>query len=1258
MLSSKYFIVVTTLSFIGAIQAHSFCVSSQGINDEACVIGDQSCCCKSLQFLIQNLTSLGNTSNVLINIQDSTSVDGIIYIHNFKNLTIQGGQKVKISCIGSPFDTGVSFENVSRLVLVSLVIERCGMRQMSAIRALDEDEINQQIWCAVYIINSEDIMVDNVTITNSKGTGIVVYDTSGNVTFTGSTFKNNKISERSEISGGGGLMVDFTYCYFDNIANCTKEMQNTSYVIQDCDFIENAAIEHNPNSSSFVYQNNGGYQGFGRGGGLSFNMRGITYGNRVHIKGCNFISNTASTWGGGVYLSLRDNPTENIITFEDCQYTQNKCTNFGGGGLKVSLLSYEGKIDSNNITFRNCNFTSNSAMLNGGGVSIVATRQNKLKNIDKQLKNALEFHTCVWYRNKARLGSAVDISPAVWDVLGTGILPSPKFTQCSFKENYVTVSSSMIHTGIIQETMGVGTLFISNFGVDFSSSMDFISNSGTPIYLQSGNLKLDPGTELKLIGNKGAEGGAIAMYAFSVIFLTRNNNILFENNEARIRGGAIHAVSMDKHERYSSKSCFFQTGERNMKTTHENIIIFKGNKAQSNEGNSIYASSLQPCLNSCSKIFETDGYFECIAHTEGLNKSDITTRYYKFTANGSLHNLVPGKFYKVPIQAYDELGKTKPGLYEASLKNMSIITLDEKVMLYASSTKFRVHANETLANDVLHLTNEDTRLSIDITVIECPPGHITNMFNVCVCGTTYFKGIWKCDRTKKVVSIINGYWIGSCGKRKQCTGHCPVGYCTTSITTKLVNTRIQDTSKLLCINNREGKLCGNCIANYSVYYHSTQYKCGKEVYCKYGIIFYLLSEIVPLTIVFIVIIMLNISFTNGAINGFILYAQIFDSLIINFYAIGDLPSYIDPLTKAYKAIYTTSNMNYFSIDQLSFCLWQGATTLDIIAWKYFTIVYGFCLILVTVFLLNTTTCKKLCICWRPHNLKNAVIHGLTAFLVMCYSQCARVSFILLTTTTLTGYKLGTIKTVVLFSGENEAFDGIHSKYAIPALLFITVIVLLPPLILFLYPLSFKLLALCHLSELKVVNFISNKIPMQLFDSFQSCYEDKFRFFSGLYFFYRIVPLILYAANTDMILFYFCVEVFLIMALALNATLQPYKNKWHNVTDSLIFTNLAIINAISLYNYQIINEGKDNLKTVTTAVTITTTIQLILIYLPLLYIVVCFFWLSIRWLRKKLRERKISKLDYSKDILLDSTYLPPLRDEMSAYSEHNHEFHMM
>jgi hypothetical protein len=118
-------------------------------------------------------------------------------------------------------------------------------------------------------------------------------------------------------------------------------------------------------------------------------------------------------------------------------------------------------------------------------------------------------------------------------------------------------------------------------------------------------------------------------------------------------------------------------------------------------------------------------------------------------------------------------------------------------------------------------------------------------------------------------------------------------------------------------------------------------------------------------------------------------------------------------------------------------------------------------------------------------------------------------------------------------------------------------------------------------------------------------------------------------------------------MTLNATLQPYKNKWHNIIDSLIFMNLIIINGISLFIYQKINEGKDHLDSVKKHVTRATISQLVLIYLPLLYLIAYCTWKLIEWAKNKVHEWKISKLDYSQERLLDSIYLPPLRDESNS-----------
>ena len=86
------------------------------------------------------------------------------------------------------------------------------------------------------------------------------------------------------------------------------------------------------------------------------------------------------------------------------------------------------------------------------------------------------------------------------------------------------------------------------------------------------------------------------------------------------------------------------------------------------------------------------------------------------------------------------------------------------------------------------------------------------------------------------------------------------------------------------------------------------------------------------------------------------------------------------------------------------------------------------------------------------------------------------------------------------------------------------------------------------------------------DSFQACFKDKLRFFAGLYFVYRVTVLAVYAFSKTAIHFYITVEVLLILMLGLHALAHPYEKKKHNIFDALVFINLALINAFTIFAY--------------------------------------------------------------------------------------------
>ena len=522
----------------------------------------------------------------------------------------------------------------------------------------------------------------------------------------------------------------------------------------------------------------------------------------------------------------------------------------------------------------------------------------------------------------------------------------------------------------------------------------------------------------------------------------------------------------------------------------------------------------------------------------------------------------------------------------------------------------------------------------------CPPGFSGNP---CECQAVQYNCIYKCN--SKRAYILNGYWVGICRDGSICTSHCPLGFC------KYNHSELPETAEeleeFICGRERRGVLCGECQPDYSVNYHSYNYKCSENTLCNVGWLLYIISELLPLTVVFIFVMTFNISFTSGALNGFILFAQLQDSLAVHGNGVIPIPPGHEFFVAFQRLTYRFFNFEFFSIEKLSFCLWRDATVLDAMAFKYVTVVYALILVFICIFVMSSSRVRRTLTCLRPKSLRSTTIHGLTTFFIMCFSQCARVSIQIIGPAYL--YKMGPeyVETVVFRSGQFKLFEPRHLRYALPAIFFISTLLIPPPVILILYPLTNKILARCNLSEAKACNFITKYIPIQLFDAFQSCFKDEFRFFAGLYFFYRIATMVAFATSRTLTQFYTVLEMLLVIALALHSVVQPYKERWHNITDSLLLANLAIINGLSLYNYQRRVQDTVSYTSTTTDLQITLALQLLLIYLPLIGITM---WCLVKIVRKikkvcvakKLVSSGIWQAKQSK--LYPEHELPPLRDE--------------
>ena len=184
-------------------------------------------------------------------------------------------------------------------------------------------------------------------------------------------------------------------------------------------------------------------------------------------------------------------------------------------------------------------------------------------------------------------------------------------------------------------------------------------------------------------------------------------------------------------------------------------------------------------------------------------------------------------------------------------------------------------------------------------------------------------------------------------------------------------------------------------------------------------------------------------------------------------------------------------------------------------------------------------CSSLCKKYRRKS-RYSVVHGLTAFLVICYTITTRVTFNILKKGIAYGKRSKQVHNVVFFYGETKYFHGNHIKYAIPAIVFLILIVIPPPLILLCDPILLKLEdKLCHFRQ----PWTKIRIKIKpLMDSFQNCFKDNTRWCAGLFFLCRSIILLLHFSSQDTLHYYYLIEVLLISMITIHSILQPFSSK--------------------------------------------------------------------------------------------------------------------
>ena len=376
-----------------------------------------------------------------------------------------------------------------------------------------------------------------------------------------------------------------------------------------------------------------------------------------------------------------------------------------------------------------------------------------------------------------------------------------------------------------------------------------------------------------------------------------------------------------------------------------------------------------------------------------------------------------------------------------------------------------------------------------------------------------------------------------------------------------------DLNEFMCGGlNRTGLLCSHCKPGLGPAVFSYTLLCLKCLDRGYGWLLYVFLATFPTTVIFLVIFLCQIRVTAPPMNAVIFTAQV---LVSN--ANANPHSYTDVSEPRHSLVLLLLTVGgVFNLDFLRyiippFCVSSTMTTIQALSLEYIAAFYPLILTIVLYFCiqLHARDCKPLVYLWKPlrkccgciswkWNPSESLVHTFASFLLLSYSKILFVSFGLLhdgqyimqNTSEEKGF------TTIYYNATVPYFGTEHLPFALLAISVLTTYIVLPVLILLLYPTRlFQRCIGCYRRRWHALD--------AFVDAFQGHYRDgtngtpDCRYFSGLYLIFRILTIATDAVPSTI---YGQVYRFTCYSSAslFFGLLQPYKESWINYWDSIVF----------------------------------------------------------------------------------------------------------
>ena len=513
----------------------------------------------------------------------------------------------------------------------------------------------------------------------------------------------------------------------------------------------------------------------------------------------------------------------------------------------------------------------------------------------------------------------------------------------------------------------------------------------------------------------------------------------------------------------------------------------------------------------------------------------------------------------------------------------------------------------------------------------CPTWFICDDHNRCKCGDGHNDAV-VCDENKFMSAVLDCHCVTYDGDTNTtslgaCFYNCEnYNFIEDKVYHKLPATLEMLINQSACTRfHRKGLLCGDCEDGHSPLVLSYNLSCVECPDAHKNWWKFILVAFVPLTFFYFFIVLFNINVTSSRLHGVVIFSQAlsmpaFVRIIFSRTSKGN--SQLRISSKIIMTLYSFWNLDLLRSVLPNTCL--DVTTLQALALDYLPALYPYVLILFSYLLIRLYDRKVSCIvrAWNPFrkllfcfrtswDVRTSVIDSFATFFLLSYVKILSVSTDLLLPTQI--YQLGSNRSThgLYYSPSVTYFGQEHLPYAITAVFLLIVFVIIPTVVLILYPFQFfqKCLSVFPFNWHFLHAFV---------DSFQGCYKDgtepgtfDCRWFSTTMLLIQPAYFIVYSLTLSMMFFVYATIVIVILLIAM-INIQPFKEvAGHYTSTDVVFHLLLSLCYISLIGLNNANSENRELNLVMLIITFLSAI------VPIVYIIllISFWFISMtKWIK--------------------------------------------